>query len=127
MMLLQSVRSIVWNGFLLFLFLQRGHLFVKRGKAGIPSKQCFLQIAEASSGWFSFLCQLGQSFFNFLMWRDMKKTPNQPPPPSPEVVALTAALKANTEQQKANTEQQILLTKEVSTMLLFSTVKALPE
>ena len=37
--------------------------------------------SEASSGWFSFLCQLGQSFFNFLIWRDMKKNQNQPYPP----------------------------------------------
>ena len=42
-------------------------------------------------------------FFNFLIWRDMKKNQNEPPPPPPppsqEVVALTAALTANTEQQ----------------------------
>ena len=64
---------------------------------------CITIQASLSSGWFSFLCQRGQSFFNFLIWRDMKKNQNEPPPPPPppsqEVVALTAALTANTEQQ----------------------------
>ena len=117
-----------WQLFTFPLFTKKSNnlfgFFVKRGKAGIPSKQCFLQIAGASSGWLPFLCQLGQSFFNFLIWRDMKKNPNQPPPPSPEVVALTAALKANTEQQKASTEQQILLTNEVSTILFVYSLPA---